>query len=62
MLFRSNELAEVMNIIKHENLNVINTRFEEKCNLIFSVRKSEFEKVIKIFKNIYGVILKNHEK
>lgn len=60
--FTYNELAEVMNIIKHENLNVINTRFEEKCNLIFSVRKSEFEKVIKIFKNIYGVILKNHEK
>jgi putative IMPACT (imprinted ancient) family translation regulator len=58
--FTYNELAEVMNIIKHENLTVINTRFEEKCNLIFSVRKSEYEKVIKIFKNIYGVILKYH--
>ena len=60
--FTYNELAEVMNIIKHENLTVINTRFEEKCNLIFSVRKSEYEKVIKIFKNIYGVILKNQAK
>lgn len=56
--FTYNELAEVMNIIKHENLTVINTRFQEKCNLIFSVRKSEYEKVIKLFKNIYGVILK----
>lgn len=57
--FTYNELAEVMNIIKQENLTVIKTRFEEKCNLIFSVRKSEYEKVMKIFKNIYGVILKN---
>lgn len=60
--FTYNELAEVMNIIKHENLTVINTRFEEKCNLTFSVRKSEYEKVIIIFKNIYGVILKNQAK
>lgn len=60
--FTYNELAEVMNIIKQENLTVINTRFEEKCNLIFSVRKSEYEKVMKIFKNIYGVILKNQAK
>jgi len=57
--FTYNELAEVMNIIKQENLTVIKTRFEEKCNLIFSVRKSEYEKAMKIFKNIYGVILKN---
>ena len=58
--FTYNELADVMNIIKQENLTVIQTRFEEKCNLIFSVRKSEYEKVMKIFKNIYGVNLKNH--
>ena len=57
--FSYNELAEVMNIIKQENLTVIHTQFEEKCNLIFSVRKSEYEKVMKIFRNIYGVILKN---
>jgi len=58
--FTYNELADVMNIIKQENLTVIQSRFEEKCNLIFSVRKSEYEKVMKIFKNIYGVNLKNH--
>jgi len=60
--FTYNELADVMNIIKQENLTVIHTRFEEKCNLIFSVRKSEYEKVMKLFKNIYGVILKNQTK
>jgi len=53
--FTYNELAEVMNIIKQENLTIINTRFEEKCNLIFSVRKSEYEKVMQKFSNIYGV-------
>jgi len=55
--FTYNELAEVMNVIKHENLAVIYTRFEERCNLAFSVRKSEIDKVTTIFSNIYGVIV-----
>ena len=59
--FTYNELAEVMNTIKQENLTIINTRFEEKCNLTFSVRKSELEKVLLKFSNIYGVeIQKNN--
>jgi len=53
--FTYNELSDVMNIIKQENLTIISTRFEEKCNLIFSVRKSEYEKIINTFNNIYGV-------
>jgi len=53
--FTYNELAEVMNVIKHENLTVIYTRFEERCNLAFSVRKSQIDKVTAIFSNIYGV-------
>jgi len=57
--FTYNELAEVMNVIKQENLQIINTRFEEKCNLIFSVRKSEYEKVKQKFSNIYGVGIEN---
>lgn len=57
--FTYHELAEVMNVIKQENLTISNTRFEEKCNLTFSVRKSEFEKVMKIFSNIYGVKIEN---
>jgi uncharacterized YigZ family protein len=57
--FTYNEMAEVMNVIKHENLTVIYTRFEEKCNLVFSVRKSEIDKVTAIFSNIYGVSIKN---
>ena len=57
--FTYNELAEVMNIVKQENLTIINTRFEEKCNLIFSVRKTEYEKVIQKFRNVYGVNIQN---
>ncbi len=57
--FTYNELSEVMNVIKHENLSIINTRFEENCNLTFSVRESEYERVIQVFNNIYGVGIKH---
>lgn len=57
--FTYNELAEVMNIIKQQNLTVINTRFEEKCSLTFSVRKSEYKKTMNTFDNIYGVKIEN---
>lgn len=57
--FTYNELAEVMNLVKHENLSVIHTRFEETCRLIFSVRKSEHARVTQLFSNIYGVNIKN---
>jgi len=53
--FTYNELADVMNIVKQENLTVVKTQFEEKCQLIFSVRKSAEEKVNQLFSNIYGV-------
>lgn len=57
--FTYNELAEVMNIIKQQNLTVVNTRFEEKCSLTFSVRKSEYKKIMNTFDNIYGVKIEN---
>ena len=57
--FTYNELSEVMNVIKHENLTVIQTRFEEKCSLILSVRKSDYEKMINTFNNIYRVKIIN---
>ncbi len=57
--FTYKELSEVMNIIKQENLSIKNTRFEESCNLIFSVRESEYERVMHIFNSIYGVEISN---
>ncbi len=57
--FTYNELAEVMNVIKQENLGIISTQFEEKCSLTFSVRKSGYERIIQVFGNIYGVEIKS---
>lgn len=56
--FGYNLISEVMNIIKQEKLTVIQTRFEEDCEVLFSVRKSDFEKMISVFENIYGVTAK----
>lgn len=60
--FSYNELNDVMQIVKQENLNVINTQFEEKCKLFFAVRKSEAEKVNQIFSNFYGVQIEIQEE
>ncbi len=56
--FTYNELAEVMNLLKQENLTIINTCFEERCSLVFSVRKSEYERINHQFTNIFGVKVK----
>lgn len=48
-------LNPVMNIIKKELLNIINTDFQESCKLLFSVRKTEATKAKKIFDELYGV-------
>ncbi len=58
--FTYNELNDVMQIIKQENLTIINTWFEEKCRLLFSVRKSEAEKSEQIFQNFYGVEIRKN--
>lgn len=56
--FTYSELNDVMHIIKQENLNIISTQFEEKCSLVFSVRKSEALKIEQTFINFYGVEIK----
>ncbi len=56
--FTYNELNDVMQIIKQENLTIESTKFEEKCSLIFLVRKSEASKIEQVFDNFYGIELK----
>ncbi len=56
--FTYNELNDVMQIIKQENLTIESTKFEEKCSLIFLVRKSEALKIEQVFDNFYGIELK----
>ena len=53
--FSYNEMAEVMNTIKQEELTLVSTKFESKCELRFSVRKNELQRVIDRFEKIYGV-------
>ncbi len=55
--FTYNEMNDVMLIMKQENLNIENTRFEVNCSLIFSVRKSEASRIEKIFGELYNVTL-----
>jgi uncharacterized YigZ family protein len=57
--FTYNELSEVMNFVKQENLTVLSTRFEEKCELIYSVRKNNEQRIAATFSNIYGVTVKS---
>lgn len=55
--FSYNEMSDVMNLIKQEDLTVVNTRFEEKCELTFSVRKNDLLRITESFSKIYGVKL-----
>jgi uncharacterized YigZ family protein len=48
-------MNDVMQIMKQENLNIVDTQFEIECDLYFSVRKSEAWRIEKIFQNYYGV-------
>ena len=61
LYFTYKELNDVMQIIKQENLTIFQTWFEEKCRLLFSVRKSETEKIVQIFHHFYGVEIRKKE-
>lgn len=56
--FTYKEMNEVMQIIKQENLNILDTRFELDCELDFSVRKSQADRIEETFEQIYGVEIK----
>ena len=56
--FTYQQLNEVMQIIKNENLNQEHTDFRENCLIRFSVRKGEAERVKNIFDDFYGVSIK----
>ena len=56
--FTYNELNDVMHLLKQNNYNIESTDFQEKCSLIFSVRKSESENAERLFNELYKVQLK----
>ncbi|MDD4145286.1 MAG: YigZ family protein [Prolixibacteraceae bacterium] len=55
LTYSYNEMNEVMRILKQENMNIIDTRFEDICRLDFSVRESKAKKAEKLFGRFHGV-------
>lgn len=49
------QMNDVMLLIKQEDLQITNTRFEMDCSLDFKTRKSDVERVINLFSQIPGV-------
>lgn len=60
--FGYNELNQVMQIIKNENLKQTAIQLEESCRIDLSVRKSEAVRIENLFGNIYGVTLSRLEE
>lgn len=48
-------MNEVMRVMKELGLEQCNTRFEMDCYLEFSTRKSDADRIVAKFKNIFGV-------
>jgi uncharacterized YigZ family protein len=51
-------LNHVMHTLKQELIGVEKTDFQESCKLTFAIRKSEEERVFKLFDEIFGVDIK----
>jgi len=60
--FGYNELNQVMQIIKNENLQQTAIQLEESCRIDLSVRKSEAARIENIFESIYGVTVTRLEE
>lgn len=54
-------MNDVMRIMKEENLQQLNSRFEMDCYFETFCRKSEAEKVIEKFEKIYGLTIQTSE-
>lgn len=52
------EMNTVMRIIKDENLKITHQKLELNCEITFSVRKKEANKIFEIFENTYKVNIK----
>ena len=48
-------MNEVMRILKEENLEQLNPRFELDCYLEFSTRKNDASRISEKFRNLFGV-------
>jgi len=58
ILFDYENMNIVMRKIKEHNLNIINQKLELACEIIISIRKSESDKIFKIFNSLFKVSIK----
>lgn len=54
-------MNKVMRVIKEKNINITNQKLELDCEITISIRKSEVETILEIFKSIYKVSIKKVE-
>ncbi len=56
--FEYPEMNIVMRIIKEEDLTIVAQKMELSCRLIIAVRKKDANRIFKLFKNTYKVVVK----
>jgi uncharacterized YigZ family protein len=59
--FEYDLMSKVLRIIKENSININNQKLELNCELIISVRKSNSNKIFKIFDSLYKVEIKSLE-
>jgi uncharacterized YigZ family protein len=59
--FEYNLMSKVLRIIKENSININNQKLELNCELNISVRKSNSNKIFKIFDSLYKVEIKSLE-
>lgn len=55
--FEYKDMNKVMRIIKENNLNILSRKMELNCIFTLEERKSKFEKVLQLFRNLLNVNL-----
>ncbi len=52
-------MSAIMRIVKDEDLDVLEQDFKEDCLLTLNIRLSEYERIEKRIKNVYGLYIEN---
>lgn len=57
--FEYDLMSKVLRIIKENSITILDQKLEMNCELIISVRKSNFNRIFKIFEALYKVDIKS---
>ena len=49
--------AQVMRVVKEQNLNITQQLLTENCELHLAIRQSDYQRMQELFENIYGVLI-----